>query len=244
MRGYLSFQESPTASAGMPHPPSTSPLTPLLLPQPPPSHVHRQVSQTMDEDTPSLPIAALVASHSHSHSTGHNTAASTASSTHSLSTASSVTSPQPRPLQLTSETRWMDVWPGHHSFLLGGRLVLGSNPLLFAVTLVLQLASLAIFLACIALPAYPLYYSVPVLVLFPPLFLSFLAASLSDPGILPPLSTFVPQPPTQVDIDGQARKWCVYCRLWRARRAKHCKYCHVCVDEFDHHWSVRTAHCC
>ena len=136
----------------------------------------------------------------------------------------------------------MDVWPGHHTFLFGGRLVIGSNPWLFLLTLALQLVSLALFATCVALPSsaseappFSLYYCLPILVLFPPLFLSFLAASLSDPGILPPLSTFIPALPSQVDIDGLGRKWCVYCRLWRARRAKHCKYCHVCVDEFDHH---------
>ena len=234
MRGYLSFNKSPPNSY-IPHPPSTSPLTPLILPQPPHTQNYRQVSQTMD-DTPSLPISALISPHTH-HSTPSATAYSLPSS---LTAAPSVLSPLPQPPQLTADTRWMDVWPGHHTFLCGGRLVIGSNPLLFLLTLVLQLASLALFFVCIALPAFPLYYSFPIFVLFPPLFLSFLAASLSDPGILPPLSTFMPLPPTQVDIDGQSRKWCMYCRLWRARRAKHCKYCHVCVDEFDHHWSVTT----
>ena len=228
MRSYLSFNQSPSTSSHMPHPPSSSPLTPLILPQPPLPQNYRQVSQSMD-DTPSLPIAEFISPHTH-----HSTASAHPTS---LSATPSVTSPLQPPPQLTSETRWMDVWPGYHTFLFGGRLVIGSNPLLFLVTLLLQLASLALFLTCVALPAFPLYYTLPLVAVFPPLFASFLAASLSDPGILPPLSKFVPVPPTQVDIDGQTRKWCVYCRLWRARRAKHCKYCHVCVDEFDHHWS-------
>ena len=227
MRGYLSFNKSPSASTRMPHPPSTSPLTPLILPQPPLPQNYRQVSQTMD-DTPSLPIASLLSPPTHP--------PTTTSLPPSLTAPPTITSPLPQPPQLTGETRWMDIWPGHHTFLLGGRLILGSNPLLFLITLLLQLASLTLFAIVIVLPTFPLYYLLPIVVLFPPLFVSFLAASLSDPGILPPLSTFVPLQPTQVDIDGATRKWCVYCRLWRARRAKHCKYCHVCVDEFDHHW--------
>ena len=187
------------------------------------------------DDTTSLPVAALLSPHTHTHTTAATVPAS-------LPPTPSILSPLPQPPQLTAGTRWMDVWPGHHTFWCGGRLVIGSNPLLFLVTLALQLASLTLFAVCIALPAYPLYYSLPVCVLFPPLFCSFLAASLSDPGILPPLASFVPPVPTQLDIDGQTRKWCVYCRLWRARRAKHCKYCHVCVDEFDHHWSGHPLH--
>ena len=223
MRSYLSFDStSPSATSHMPHPAASSPLTPLILPTPSIPKTYRQMSQSIDgaATQSATPLAQHTSPSSFLPPLDH--------------------SPPPAPPQLTSATRWMDVWPGHHTFLLGGRLVLGSSPLLFLVTLALQLASLALFLTAVALPAYPLYCLLPVALLFPLLFASFLAASLSDPGILPPLAIYVPAAPTQPDIDGQTRKWCSYCRLWRARRAKHCKYCHVCVDEFDHHWSLSS----
>ena len=235
MAGYLTCADGSSASF------TADAATPLL------SHaLHRQRSQAMDAATPPrsphTPPHYMSSSSSPSSSSSSPFASVASIPPHpsSASLPPSAFTPAPLP-PITPSTRWMDLWPGHHVFLCRGRCVLGSNPLLFAATLVLTVSLPAVYLWFVA-PHFSLAFLVPLLALVPLTLLAFLFAALSDPGIVPPsLSphTSLPPPPASphgsLSPSGLPRPYCPYCRLYRPARCKHCKYCNVCVEEFDHH---------
>lgn len=82
------------------------------------------------------------------------------------------------------------------------------------------------------------------------LLISYIAVSISDPGILPrhdSSSTFYDSlthrrskgvvPYIEVPINGVFLriKYCSTCNIYRNPRTIHCNSCNVCVDRFDHH---------
>ncbi|XP_030320328.1 palmitoyltransferase ZDHHC18 isoform X4 [Calypte anna] len=128
--------------------------------------------------------------------------------------------------------KW-EVFPGRNRFYCGGRLMLARHSGVFALTLVLILATSGLFFA----------------------FDCLLQTSFRDPGILPRAT-----PSEAADLEKQidnmgnssyrppARtmevvinkyvvklKYCYTCKMFRPPRTSHCSVCDNCVERFDHH---------
>ena len=118
------------------------------------------------------------------------------------------------------------------------------------VALALQLTGAALFLA------YPARYylidksnAAPLVVgvvLIVAMFSTYLAAALTDPGILPraerglyqAAGTQTLRPPRHQNVvaEGNVRlHYCDSCRIFRPPRAAHCIICNNCVARYDHH---------
>lgn len=80
------------------------------------------------------------------------------------------------------------------------------------------------------------------------LFVNFVVAALTDPGIIPPnrwpphaidrrrCRSDAPKAiKVQIGNDEVALKWCNVCRFHRPPRSVHCDACNYCIDQFDHH---------
>lgn len=87
------------------------------------------------------------------------------------------------------------------------------------------------------------------------LFVNFVVAALTDPGIIPhnrwPNAVNksrhhrneTPQPITiQIDDGDVDLIWCCVCQFHRPPRSVHCDACNYCIEEFDHH-CVWLNHC-
>lgn len=86
------------------------------------------------------------------------------------------------------------------------------------------------------------------------LFVNFVVAALTDPGIIPhnqwPNAAIksrkrneIPKP-IKLQIDGTDMEliWCNVCRFHRPPRSVHCDICNYCIEEFDHH-CIWLNHC-
>lgn len=110
-------------------------------------------------------------------------------------------------------TRHYEHWPAHHYFFCRGGVMLGSNPGMLMVTLILLGGPFSVWLIFVALPLNQL----PVLVTGSALLaatLYFLTrAALTDPGILPrctpPPAEELPEPPSHLhNADGSDLYYC------------------------------------
>jgi hypothetical protein len=115
-----------------------------------------------------------------------------------------------------------EAWKGKNRFLLGGRIMLGSSPQVFAVTnLALLVASATFFFRVCPVLKDP----APLVALAAPLWLAATAllwvTATMDPGIIPRRPLAEPNKFSAPDFPGQ--KFCETCNLFRPRRAKHCR---------------------
>ncbi|XP_055979222.1 palmitoyltransferase ZDHHC18 [Sorex fumeus] len=155
------------------------------------------------------------------------------------------------------QRKW-EVFPGRNRFYCGGRLMLAGHGGVFALTLLLILATTILFFVfdCPFL-AHHLTPAIPVIaaILFFFVMSCLLQTSFTDPGILPRAtvyeaaalekqidntgsSTYRPPPRTrEVMINGQMvkLKYCFTCKMFRPPRTSHCSVCDNCVERFDHH---------
>ncbi|XP_054995115.1 palmitoyltransferase ZDHHC18 isoform X1 [Sorex araneus] len=155
------------------------------------------------------------------------------------------------------QRKW-EVFPGRNRFYCGGRLMLAGHGGVFALTLLLIVATTILFFVfdCPFL-AHHLTPAIPVIaaILFFFVMSCLLQTSFTDPGILPRAtvyeaaalekqidntgsSTYRPPPRTrEVMINGQMvkLKYCFTCKMFRPPRTSHCSVCDNCVERFDHH---------
>lgn len=126
---------------------------------------------------------------------------------------------------------------GTNSLCCGDRLIMGGD----RSYLYMSVSLMSVPTFCFVIPAalaempYPLF-SLPSLLMWVVMMVSFFTAACIDPGIIPrDLSPTDTNPETVVISEGIVYKWCRTCYIYRPPRAKHCPVCDNCVDRFDHH---------
>jgi hypothetical protein len=133
-------------------------------------------------------------------------------------------------------------WMANHVFLLGGKIMLGSDaPLfLFVNGLLTSLIGIYLFwlLPKLEDPAWLLTVRqnfILTCVLFLISIINFWICATMDPGILPPLSSPIKPPiPNDGNVGGPlGHRYCATCNIFRPPRSKHCNSCNVCVSRFD-----------
>ena len=117
--------------------------------------------------------------------------------------------------------------------------MLGADRGMMSFTLALLLACAVVYLSLPAISLWSLTGSPGFLAggiaLFAYSLGSYLAAALTDPGILPPrgdpMGTVGARKPMAL-ADGTVvhLKYCTTCGLYRPPRAHHCRVCNVCVE--------------
>ena len=150
--------------------------------------------------------------------------------------------------------RATEAWMGNHFFLCGGRCMLGSDAASLVMTngLILTgvLCHFLLFLPRLAASAQesdpvrhvwllddPVMLGWTSLALTAATFVTLWWVALTDPGILPPVSSPVKPPvPTDGPLGGAlGYRYCSTCNIFRPPRSKHCNACNCCVSKFDHH---------
>jgi hypothetical protein len=157
--------------------------------------------------------------------------------------------------------RATEAWMGNHFFFCGGRYMLGSDAASLVMTngliLVGTLSHFAVLLPRLAglLASHhqaaddmtathkvwllddpvPLFWTSLVLTILT--FVTLWWTALTDPGILPPVSSPVkPAVPVDGPLGGPlGYRYCSTCNIFRPPRSKHCNACNCCVSKFDHH---------
>lgn len=141
-------------------------------------------------------------------------------------------------------------WMGNHSFLCGGKIMLGSDASSLVFTNVLLLIGYAFHFvmvipelrkievdhpnAVFTLYAEPVFWASVVLGSLSVIML-WISATM-DPGIIPAVSSpvKVPVPPPHIPLGGPlGYRYCSSCNIFRPPRSKHCNSCNVCVSKFD-----------
>lgn len=133
-------------------------------------------------------------------------------------------------------------WTGNHVFLCGGRIMLGSDAPLFFLANAMQIVGVGFYLVAVLPkledPSWLLTVRQNFILTCALLVISitsFWACAVTDPGILPPLSSPMKPPvPTDVHVGGPlGHRYCSTCNIFRPPRSKHCNSCNVCVSKFD-----------
>jgi palmitoyltransferase ZDHHC9/14/18 len=145
---------------------------------------------------------------------------------------------------------------GNHFFFCGGRYMLGSDAASLVMTngliLVGILSHFVVFLPRLAAllndertsatrtiwlldDPVPLFWTSFLLTILT--FGTLWWTALTDPGILPPVSSPVkPTVPADGPLGGPlGYRYCSTCNIFRPPRSKHCNACNCCVSKFDHH---------
>lgn len=162
------------------------------------------------------------------------------------------------------QRKW-EVFPGRNSFYCNGRIVMAQRAGIFYLTIVLIVATSALFfaldcpyLAVNVSPAIPAVGGFLFILVLSNLF----KTSFSDPGIIPRATkaeaadterqievaanatngangaAYRPPPRTKeiiVKNTSVKLKYCFTCKIFRPPRASHCSICDNCVERFDHH---------
>lgn len=149
-------------------------------------------------------------------------------------------------------------WYGANKVMMGGRVVLGSQPCFFIGTICLVVVALAIFWVdfylTVSNPKHLAWEIIAHILLDGSLVASLVMifiTGLTDPGIIPSVQfdrELIPilSPSTKVPSDNKVReishsgyvmklKYCETCYGIRPLRATHCRTCNCCVYRFDHH---------
>ena len=149
-------------------------------------------------------------------------------------------------------------WYGANRVMMGGRIVIGSQPCFLIGTICLVMAALAIFWAGFYLsnsnPRHLAWHIIAHILLDGSLVASLvmlLITGLTDPGIIPSAQfdrELIPilSPATKLSDNPRDRiishngytmklKYCETCFYLRPLRATHCRTCNCCVYRFDHH---------
>jgi len=131
-------------------------------------------------------------------------------------------------------------WLGNHTFFLNGRLMFGSDFAFLTLTVFLLLSVLTLFFLFVvpSLPSSPFPLKTTIIactsLLAPIVFALLLITALTDPGIVPSVSSpHKPPPPSLPFTVGKgpyAHRYCQTCNIFRPPRAKHCTACNVCVE--------------
>ncbi|KAI0222940.1 Eukaryotic peptide chain release factor GTP-binding subunit [Massospora cicadina] len=152
--------------------------------------------------------------------------------------------------------RLYKVYPSNNLFLLRGRIVTGTNPWMFLVTIFLLALPGSLFASFVC----PYYWenvtiAIPIgfIILFVHTFALMLRTSFTDPGILPRnldednpwgvpslgadarIGSYPPPKFTRVNGVEVQLKYCETCRIYRPPRASHCRQCDNCIEREDHH---------
>lgn len=169
-----------------------------------------------------------------------------------------------RPQDLRVYRQWQTGLGGNNRFLCGGRCITGpsiDNGYLVGTWFFILVPAVSHFIVCTPYLVNNSYLAEPLctLIAFLGAIGFLLAASLTDPGIIPRLALQraipglesavaqrINMPEVEIEMDGpvpplsQAQvddgyKWCETCKVVRPPRASHCRDCDNCVLRFDHH---------